>query len=58
MTEENAEYIVAMTQELAELAEEDGMDTLAYILRMAEAEARTMADLPPLDGSTFIRKAE
>lgn len=37
--EETATYILEMTRELARLAERADLQVLAYLLRMAEAEA-------------------
>jgi len=34
-----AHYIAALTQELAQLARRNGLDTLSYILEMARLEA-------------------
>jgi glutamate synthase domain-containing protein 2 len=34
-----ANYIAALTQELAQLARRNGLDTLGYILEMARLEA-------------------
>jgi hypothetical protein len=39
MSTENLEYIHDLTSEVAKLAEADGQNLVAYILRMAEAEA-------------------
>jgi hypothetical protein len=39
MSTENLEYIRDLTSEVAKLAEADGQSLVAYILRMAEAEA-------------------
>jgi hypothetical protein len=36
----NANYIAAMTAEMAVLARRNGLETLAYLLDMAEREAR------------------
>lgn len=44
-----AEYLAAMCDQLALLAERDGLQVGAYLLRMASLEfaERTEADLPP-----------
>jgi len=45
---ETAKAILEQTQELRERAEESGLDTLAYLLALAEAEASDRArDLMP-----------
>ena len=41
--EEAAQYIAAMTQELAELASRQGLETLRRILEMARLEAEHLA---------------
>lgn len=45
-----AAYIATITTELARLAENHGLTTLAYILEMARLEAKSLAD-DPLAGS-------
>jgi hypothetical protein len=38
-----AQYIASLTQELAQLARRNGLDTLGYILEMARLEADHVA---------------
>jgi len=38
-----AQYIATLTQELAQLARRNGLDTLSYILEMARLEADQVA---------------
>ena len=39
MPEQAAQYITSLTQELAQIARRNGLDTLRYILEMARLEA-------------------
>ncbi|WP_029075278.1 hypothetical protein [Kaistia adipata] len=42
-----ARYIQELTDQLSQLASQDGMRDLAYLLKLASQEAQTMVETPP-----------